>query len=125
MADVKELTLRKKQSLFVELLAKLIQFIYSHEGWELTLGEGFRPDKKGHMEGSLHYIRLAQDLNLFIFGKWIQNGKDPAWLEIGEYWESLHYLCRWGGRFGSKDTEILRFTGKDSNHFSIAHGGKA
>jgi hypothetical protein len=105
-------TLREKQSLFVCLLGRLIAHVYGR-GWELTLGEGYRGDRQGHMRGSLHYDRLAQDLNLFINNRWISDGSDPAWLEIGEEWERMHQLCRWGGRFG------------DANHFSLADSSRA
>lgn len=123
------MTLREKQSLFVRLLTTLFTWIYSQPNWELTLGEGRIgetriSEKDGarivvsdrvHMPGSLHYLGLAQDLNLFIDGRWINDGGAPQWTEIGVKWESLHPLCRWGGRFASVD----------SNHFSLEHEGKA
>lgn len=109
MAD---LSLREKQSLFVKLLAQLIDHVYGR-GWELTLGEGYRSDQRGHMEGSLHYLKLAQDLNLFVDGNYVSDGNSMEWQEIGLYWESLHPLCRWGGRF------------KDANHVSLRHGGRS
>lgn len=104
--------LLRKQFLFTHLLSYLIQFAYS-KGWKLTLGEGFRGDSKGHMPGSLHYSRLAQDLNLFVDDQWIQVAH-PAWTELGEYWEGLDPDCAWGGRFANQDY----------NHFSLSHGGK-
>lgn len=106
------MTLRSKQSLFARLLGLLIHYVYAR-GWELTMADGHVEKKVGHMAGSLHYVRLAQDLNLFIDGKWISDGSDPRWTEIGEFWEKLHPLCRWGGRF------------QDANHFSLEHDGKA
>jgi hypothetical protein len=107
------MTLREKQSLFARLLAQLILFVYQRPGWELTLGEGHNDARVGHMRGSLHYVRLAQDLNLFVNGEYVSKGGHPAWREIGEQWESMHELCRWGGRF------------KDDNHLSLEHEGKA
>jgi hypothetical protein len=104
-------TLRQKQSVFARLIAHLISHIYAR-GWEVTLADGHVEKKVGHMAGSLHYIRLAQDLNLFVDGKWIQDGAHPAWAELGEFWEKLNPLCAWGGRF------------QDANHFSLAHDGK-
>ena len=65
------------------------------------------------MESSLHYIRLAIDLNLFVNGRYITSGDNPAYKELGVYWERLHELCRWGGRFD------------DANHFSITHDGRS
>ena len=127
------MTLRQKQSLLVKCLTKLFAFA-QRNGWEFTLGEAgvTNPrkvwiwdeqsdenpirDKVGdreHMEGSLHYRRLAIDLNLFVGGRYIRSGNNPAYLKLGVYWEKLHPLCRWGGRFA------------DANHFSIGHGGKA
>jgi len=124
--------LRAKQSLFVHCLADLLT--YAHlGGWEFTLGEAhvINPRKiwdearvgepirvvrltdAEHMNGSLHYQRLAIDLNLFVDGKYIRSGRHPAYVQLGTYWESLHPLCRWGGRFN------------DANHFSLTHAGKA
>jgi hypothetical protein len=108
--------IRDKQSYFAYHLAHLIIWIYSHPGWEVTLGEGsIEPTRKEHlhMEGSLHRMKLAQDINLFINGQWIYDGSHPAWTTIGEHWEQQHKLARWGGRFN------------DSNHFSFTHNGKA
>lgn len=106
------MTLREKQSLFVRLIGLLIHYVYER-GYELTFAEGYDDDGKGHMPGSLHYSRLALDLNLFVNDEWISDGSHPVWTEIGEFWESLHPLCRWGGRF------------EDANHFSITHWGRA
>lgn len=105
------MTLREKQSLMARSLAKLILYAVS-QGYEVTLGDGYRPDEHGHMPGSLHYVRLAQDLNLFINGQWIQDGQHPAWKELATFWEKLDPLCTAGFRFG------------DSNHFSVTDGGK-
>ena len=59
------------------------------------------------MPNSLHYIRLAIDLNLFEAGKYLRSSKDHA--VLGLYWESLG--GSWGGRFG------------DGNHYSLEHKG--
>ena len=106
------MSLRKKQAKFARLVAQLITWIFA-QGWEVTFGEGFDDDGKGHMRGSLHYLRLAQDLNLFVDGEYIADGDHPAWEAIGEKWESLDPECRWGGRF------------RDANHISLAHGGRS
>ena len=124
--EVRGLTLRERQSLLVKCLEKL--FAYAHQqGMELTLGEGYiqegRKARDGrlfhdgvHMPGSLHYDRLAIDLNLFVRGEYISDGKDLAWIDLGAFWESLDpENCAWGGRFKSGD----------SNHFSIRWGGRA
>lgn len=121
------LTLREQQSLFATHIAQLILWINSQPDWAVTLADGSvdltrKYRKLGvtmvgtdaqHMEGSLHYQRLAQDLNLFVEGHLITVGNHSAWKTIGEKWESMHPLARWGGRFN------------DANHFSFAWGGKA
>lgn len=65
-----------------------------------------------HKRASLHYSRQAADpiLHKQVNGEWVRitNGDDPAWIEMGEFWENLHEDCRWGGRF------------RDANHLSIA-----
>lgn len=67
--------------------------------------------KAGGITRSLHQERLAIDTNLFKDGKYLTASSD--WKEIGEYWESLHPLCRWGGRF----------TNPDGNHLSMTFEG--
>lgn len=59
---------------------------------------------------SLHRICLAIDLVLSKDGVVTWDYKD--YLRLGEFWESLSHLCRWGGRFG------------DAGHFSITHNGR-
>jgi hypothetical protein len=58
---------------------------------------------------SNHKQRLAIDFNLFKDGVFLQGTEDHR--PLGEYWESLDPLCRWGGRFN------------DGNHYSIEHEG--
>jgi hypothetical protein len=108
------MSLGDKQRLFTRLLGVFLNWVHSHPGWELTLGEGYDDDFTGHMPGSLHYVKLAQDLNLFV-DKYYVSTEHPVWDQLGAYWKSLHPLCRWGGDFASKDY----------NHISIAHDGKA
>jgi len=99
------MTLREKQSKFVRMLSDLIAFAYN-SGYELTLGHG--RVESGHMDNSLHYIGLAQDINLFKDGKYLMRTEDH--LDLGLYWESIG--GSWGGRFN------------DGNHYSIEHNGK-
>jgi len=60
-----------------------------------------------------HPKKLAIDIDLFKskagFKVYLTKTEDHR--KLGEFWESLHPLCRWGGRFG------------DGNHYSIEHGG--
>ena len=68
-----------------------------------------------HMRGGTHYMRLGQDLNLWISDVWISGGAHPAWRELGAFWKGLHPDARWGGDFERSDP----------NHFSFAHAGKS
>ncbi len=107
-------SLRELQSLFAKLAGGLIVWIYGHEGWELTFGDFSRVDGQGHMANSVHYVRLAADMNLFVNGVWKQTDC-PEWQAIGAYWEGLNPLCRWGGRFKQGDL----------NHVSLEYQGRA
>lgn len=99
-------SLRLKQSKFALMVGRLIVRAYEL-GFELTLGDTFRENPD--FTKSLHGLRLAIDLNLFISGVYQTNSK--AYLPLGEYWESLG--GSWGGRFSKPD----------GNHFSLAHEG--
>lgn len=100
--------LRPAQSLFCEMVGKLITFAYAN-GYELTLGHALRcmdcPTGKGN---SLHKVKLAIDLNLYIKGEYQQTTE--AHTPLGEYWESIGGT--WGGRWG------------DGNHYSLAFAGR-
>jgi hypothetical protein len=114
------MTLRQKQSIFVNLIAFLI--IHAKTlGYELTFGEAWRSKEEAErlaklgkgIKNSLHVDRLAIDLNLFKNGKFLTKTEDHK--KLGEFWESLstkEYTCYWGGRFG------------DGNHYSIGHQGR-
>lgn len=126
--------LGKQQELFVRLQADWIVWVLSHPGVALRPGESrilpLGPSGKGrraldiatgkevlvqdtvHMTGGCHYLGLAADWNLFVKDEWISDGTHALWQIIGEKWESMHALCRWGGRFG------------DANHISLERGGK-
>lgn len=99
-----EKTLRQKQSDFAKKVALLILFAYE-KGYEITFGDAWA--KTGHSSNSLHYDRSAIDINLFKGGRWLQETSD--FQELGEFWESLHHYCKWGGRLAN-----------DGNHFSYS-----
>lgn len=103
------MTLGQKQRAFTLCISKLVTFAYE-KGYELTYGDAFRSPSVpyGHPR-STHRFRLAVDFNLFKEGKYLTKTEDHK--ELGEYWESLHPLARWGGRF------------KDGNHYSFEHNG--
>lgn len=115
------MTLGEKQRLFMQLIGKLLTWVYTPEsdGWAVTCAEFYRTPEQAALNAqkgvgiskSLHTLRLAADLNLFIGG--VYQTDSEVYHEMGEYWESLHPLCRWGGRFSKPD----------GNHFSLEHEG--
>ncbi len=60
---------------------------------------------------SLHRLRLAGDYGLFDAGGAYLT-RSEQYLALGEFWESLHPLACWGGRFN------------DGNHLSLRHQGR-
>ena len=119
------MTLGEQQRLFAELTGRFITAVYQR-GYHLSFGEAWRPPETAALyaqqgrgiANSLHGLRLAIDWNLF--------GSDGAWLKtveayrpIGEFWESLHELCRWGGRFKGADGAPK----PDAPHFSLERDG--
>lgn len=119
--------LLQKQFLFSRCLGSFLLEVH-RRGWACTLAEvGVAYDRKSlmglpfkdgvHMKHSLHYCRLAADVNLFVqeedgAWRWVTHGDDPAWISLGEYWESLDPACTWGGHFG------------DANHISVTNHGR-
>jgi len=113
--------LGEKQELFAELiLLKLIPYIYS-KGYRIRPGDFFRDarvhgdygEKQGYSgQWSLHKLKLAFDLNLTLDGTYLTKTQDHQ--EFGDYWLTLHPLCRWGGSNGNKD----------GNHYSFEHDGR-
>ncbi|WP_339064705.1 hypothetical protein [Teredinibacter turnerae] len=113
------MSLSKKQREFTRCIGLLIEYAYS-KNIELTMGDAYRDprvhgefgEKKSYAhKNSVHKLRLAQDFNVWVNGKYIADGSHPAYGVLGEYWETLSEHARWGGRFG------------DANHFSFEHWG--
>lgn len=99
------MSLREKQALFMRLMAELIKKIYE-SGYECTGGDLWsKPEYKAHRPNSNHYVRLAIDINLFKDNEYLSDTE--AHRQFGEFWESLHPFCRWGGRF------------HDGNHYEL------
>jgi len=110
------MTLLEKQQSFMLALGAFLETVYgdrSLDDVDFTGGDLWAHD--GHMDGSLHYIRLAVDLNLFYRGKYIRTYEEAPhiWDRLGEIWKSTHHLARWGGDFESRDL----------NHYSFEHDG--
>lgn len=114
-----EMKLGEKQQLFTANIGRLILWAYS-KGYRLTFGEVYRTPEQARanaksgkgISNSLHIIRLAVDLNLFVEGIYQTNSE--AYQVLGDYWKTLHPLNRWGGDFKSRP---------DGNHFSMTHNG--
>jgi hypothetical protein len=85
----------------VAFLRRVPEFSMLAAKIENNAGSGIR--------NSLHELKLAQDFDLFKDGKYLSDTESHK--PLGEYWESLDPLCRWGGRFG------------DGNHYSLEHNG--
>lgn len=107
--------LGEAQDLFGECFGKLLVFIYS-KGYAVRIGDVWsRPSdvtsdgKPTHKKDSQHLKKLAGDVNLFKDGKFLSKTEDHK--IFGEYWESLHPNCRWGGRY------------KDGNHYEVIENG--
>ena len=94
--------LLEKQFALTRMIPKLLAEIHDN-GYECTFGDAWARD--GHMKNSLHYIRLAIDINLFLNGKYLTKCEDHE--QFGIFWESIGGT--WGGRFG------------DANHYSIKY----
>ncbi len=107
------------QEEFTVCIAQLINYAVSR-GIGLTFGDAHRDKrvfgefgtKKGYSASkSVHKLRLAVDFNVKIDGKYIKDGDHWAYKALGEEWEKIHKLARWGGRF------------QDANHFSFEFWG--
>lgn len=113
----------EKQAEFALLSSRFI--IDAHSlGYLLTYGEAWRPEIVAQMyaklnkgiTNSLHWSRLAIDLNAYFNGEWL-DGKKASHIDhltkLGELWEGMGEYCTWGGRFQRKDY----------NHYSYTHKG--
>jgi hypothetical protein len=105
------MTLGEKQELFSRCLAQLLPRMHD-AGYAIRIGQAERSVEEATRLGkanSIHTKRLAIDLHLFYAGEYLHETEDHQ--AFGEFWEGLHELCRWGGRF------------RDGNHYSIEHEG--
>jgi len=101
--------LLEKQMLFSMLVPRLIEKAFIL-GYGVTLGDAYRDPRCPYgSEVSLHKQRLAIDLNLYKRqnGVWKYLTQTEDHRPLGEWWESLHADCAWGGHFN------------DGNHYSL------
>lgn len=78
-----------------------------NQGYKFTYGEAWRPDEmqkiyyeqgKSKIQGrGPHGLRLARDYNIWVNGSLTYKKEDLQ--PIGDFWESLNSLNRWGGNF--------------------------
>ncbi len=101
------MTLSDHQWRFLQDLALLILWA-ERQGYKLTGGDLYRDPRAPYgIARSLHKKRLAVDLNLFEWrgDGWVYLTSTASHAPLGEFWESLDPLNRWGGRF------------RDGNHY--------
>lgn len=123
------------QQRFSLSLAHLILALADHN-YDVTMGECWRSDETAKLyeaEGkgisnSLHRIRLAVDLNLFLNGRFLTTKEE--YRLAGELWKSMstvQYPHKWGGDFQkeikTEKGETKKVPAPDANHFSIGWGG--
>ena len=104
------MSLGEKQRIFTHNVALLICHAYAL-GYQLSFGNTTAPTS---LATSLHPKRLAIDLNLFkkdSAGRWRYQTKVEPWRELGEFWERLHPMNVWGGRWESGDANHLEMSG--------------
>ena len=99
------MSLRNQQSEFAKDVSSLLVFIHDI-GFEITFGETQRTEyqQKEYLRTgktktlkSNHLRKLAIDLNFFDKGELTYSKSDLQ--IIGDYWENLNDLNRWGGNF--------------------------
>lgn len=111
-------SVKEKRWLLTECLALLI-FEAGRRGFKCAVDQVKRTQAEANanaasgagISNSLHLSGLAADVLLYRDGQYLDKTED--YKQLGEYWEQLHPLARWGGRFKKPD----------GNHFSITHGG--
>jgi hypothetical protein len=113
------MTLGEKQELFSRLYWRLLRKA-EQLGYGVRQGEVYRPREmaaiyaaKGlGIKDSNHTRKIAADIILSVDGTVAWSGE--PYQKLGDYWKSLHPLCRWGGDFRHI---------RDVYHFSLEHRG--
>jgi len=98
--------LKEARIRFSYLLAEKLLPFMRELGYDYAFDEVTQHQNKGHKPDSLHYCGCAADILLYLNGDY--QTTTEAHQESGEYWESLHPYCKWGGRWG------------DGNHYSFS-----
>ena len=109
----------KDQMLFSRYVAMLLNYAHS-SGYEVTLKECLRTKEQQELYfkthktktmNSLHLRSLAIDLCFFKNGQWLTTFDQLK--ELGNYWQSLDFNCRWGGDWNRE--------GRPSDFFDALH----
>lgn len=98
--------------------------MFASEGYVKDTDDKDKDYDGPHKLGGAHYLGTGRDYNLVVGGVWtdaftyeggtvITRGASQEWQRAGRKWESMHPLCRWGGRFA------------DDNHISVFFNGRA
>lgn len=117
------MTLGDKQAAFTDCFSRLIVWANRKTGVRLRYREVGRyqwvademaRQGKG-VRRSTHVSFCGGDavLDLLVDGRWVYQTSSEAYRFLGEKWETMHELARWGGRFARRD----------GNHFSFEHNG--
>lgn len=107
------MTTKEKRILFTRCVELLLRKMIE-DGMKPMVGRDGLPHKKN----SLHFDGLAIDIDLCDQnGAYLKNTE--AHQKYGEYWESLHELCFWGGKGLKPDT-----LQNDGNHYSVTDLGR-
>jgi hypothetical protein len=104
--------LGEKRKLFTKCLYKLLGKMIE-DGYDPMIGK----DGETHMKNSLHNDGLAKDIDLTKDGVLLDKTEDHQ--VFGEFWESLHPDCFWGGN-GPKQDGLKN----DGRHYSLTYQGK-
>ncbi len=100
LAPVQASELFERQVRFTQMLGRLLTYAET-QGYQVTVGDAYAT--QGHIENSMHYCRLAIDLNLFRDARYLDTTE--AHTELGIFWE--HLGGTWGGRWS------------DGNHYEM------
>lgn len=102
------MNLRQARCKFSELFGTALIPKALELGFEFAFDEVTQHQNVGHMQESLHYSGCAGDALLYKNGVYVP--ETEPYRPLGEYWESLHPYCRWGGRFKKPDGGHFSFS---------------
>jgi nitrous oxidase accessory protein NosD len=119
--------LGRRQELFTALLGEFLVWLTRVQpGITARIREVQRKPEVAHqnalsgvgISNSLHIDSLAADVAIFRDGVYLSDSEDYRF--AGEYWKSLHPLCRWGGDFKDANGNPK----PDGNHMSVTYQGR-